>query len=211
MPISVDCPKCSKTYTVKDEFAGRKFRCKECGAGVSVPDAAGGGDDDPWGDDLDDAGGDALPPKRSSAGKKKKKSRGGGMPATVIVAIVCESILILLNLVGVAGNLMSENVPGACGSLFHVMIEAAAIFGYIQRQNAARWTSVILCGISILGFIVCAGFLLVAGPNMPPEIQAQVPQELILIIVGVIVAQIFIFITILSCLLTGSAKDYFER
>ncbi|MEZ6048538.1 MAG: hypothetical protein R3C11_23780 [Planctomycetaceae bacterium] len=37
MPLSVQCSSCSKSYKVKDEFAGRSFKCKECGSVVSVP------------------------------------------------------------------------------------------------------------------------------------------------------------------------------
>ena len=37
MPISVSCPACGKEYNVKDEAAGKKFKCKECEAIVEVP------------------------------------------------------------------------------------------------------------------------------------------------------------------------------
>ena len=37
MPISVSCPHCGKEYNVKDEAAGKKFKCKECEAIVEVP------------------------------------------------------------------------------------------------------------------------------------------------------------------------------
>lgn len=44
--ISARCPNCRREYQVKDEFAGKKFRCKDCEAAVVVPDggaARGGG------------------------------------------------------------------------------------------------------------------------------------------------------------------------
>lgn len=38
MPISVTCEECNKTYRVKDELAGKRIKCKECGAPISIPD-----------------------------------------------------------------------------------------------------------------------------------------------------------------------------
>ncbi|MCA9053296.1 MAG: hypothetical protein KDA75_05630 [Planctomycetaceae bacterium] len=37
MPIELSCPNCGYAYTVKDDAAGRRFRCKECGDAVDVP------------------------------------------------------------------------------------------------------------------------------------------------------------------------------
>jgi uncharacterized protein (TIGR00266 family) len=36
--IEFSCPSCSKKYRVKDEVAGKKARCKECGATMPIPD-----------------------------------------------------------------------------------------------------------------------------------------------------------------------------
>lgn len=54
--IEFSCPSCSKKYRVKDDFAGRKARCKECGSTMPVPAA---------GDDTT-AATPAAPPQRSS-------------------------------------------------------------------------------------------------------------------------------------------------
>ena len=37
MPIQVSCPVCAKIYKVKEEAAGKKLRCKDCGETVSIP------------------------------------------------------------------------------------------------------------------------------------------------------------------------------
>ena len=37
MPIPADCPECGRQHRVKDEIAGKKFACKQCGAAVRVP------------------------------------------------------------------------------------------------------------------------------------------------------------------------------
>jgi hypothetical protein len=39
MPIDVICPGCHKLYRVADEKAGKKVRCRECSAAISVPAA----------------------------------------------------------------------------------------------------------------------------------------------------------------------------
>ncbi|MCA9057749.1 MAG: hypothetical protein KDA85_04595 [Planctomycetaceae bacterium] len=51
MSIKVSCGECGKAYQVSDDRAGRKFKCKQCGAIVEVPadDAYGGTDDGAYG------------------------------------------------------------------------------------------------------------------------------------------------------------------
>src|SRR5438552_586269 len=40
MSISVRCAACNKLYKVDDALAGRKVRCKACGAALAIPAAA---------------------------------------------------------------------------------------------------------------------------------------------------------------------------
>lgn len=37
MGVSVTCPGCSKRYLVKEESAGKRFRCKGCGSSLTIP------------------------------------------------------------------------------------------------------------------------------------------------------------------------------
>ena len=37
MPIAVDCPGCRKRYEVEISLAGKKSRCKQCGAVFRIP------------------------------------------------------------------------------------------------------------------------------------------------------------------------------
>jgi hypothetical protein len=39
MPISLDCPACSRSYQVREEFANRTIHCKSCGEAMIVPPA----------------------------------------------------------------------------------------------------------------------------------------------------------------------------
>jgi ribosomal protein S27E len=61
MPISVSCPGCGKEYNVKDDAAGKKFKCKECEAIVDVP-AGGDAASDPFGDPVGQPAGEQEDP-----------------------------------------------------------------------------------------------------------------------------------------------------
>jgi hypothetical protein len=219
MPIQVDCQQCGKEYRVADTAAGKKFRCKSCEGIVKVPAAESPQvPKDPW-DDLDlDAyespvGGAPpttapLPRRRSSKPGRRKASRSG-MPIPVIGAIVCESVLILLNVVGVGGNLMEQNIGGACGSIFRILIEAAAIAGFVKAQKAAQITALVLCVLGIVFGLTCSGVLMFAAGNLPAEFQQQFPQDMMLILVAVIGFQILVWIVETILLLVPSSREYF--
>ena len=110
MPIKAKCKKCSQIYTVKDELAGKKFRCKQCQTAVTVPQPAVileeepeddlfAGNDDFGGDDFgsfDDDFGDyeerPRPKKRkkkpvAKKKRRKKKSAGPGIGARIAAII----------------------------------------------------------------------------------------------------------------------------
>lgn len=38
MPQSVQCTSCKQSYQVRDELAGKRFKCKKCGAAVLIPE-----------------------------------------------------------------------------------------------------------------------------------------------------------------------------
>ncbi len=39
MPLSIECPECASRYKVGDHLAGKRVKCKKCGAGIHVPDS----------------------------------------------------------------------------------------------------------------------------------------------------------------------------
>jgi predicted Zn finger-like uncharacterized protein len=41
MPIEFNCPNCFKSYRVADSNVGKKVKCKDCGAAMTVPDMSG--------------------------------------------------------------------------------------------------------------------------------------------------------------------------
>ena len=98
MPITVQCDDCGHSCRVKDESAGKKMTCKQCGAVVRIPDA----DDDL--DAYDEAESDNPQPrsqpkktKSRSASKRNRSSSGiGVLPivAGAIMGIVALGVLI---------------------------------------------------------------------------------------------------------------------
>lgn len=57
MTIETVCPECGKSYRVRDEMAGKRFRCKACHSAVSIPipsdnDNGDNTDDDQFEDDF---------------------------------------------------------------------------------------------------------------------------------------------------------------
>ncbi|MBL8848376.1 MAG: hypothetical protein JNG89_01775 [Planctomycetaceae bacterium] len=82
MPIPVEC-ECGKILNVPDSAAGKKVRCKECGASTRVPSP----DDEP--EVIEDDYGEPEPPapsrkvKASSAPAPSGKVRAGAIPAPV--------------------------------------------------------------------------------------------------------------------------------
>lgn len=228
MPISADCPQCGKTYQVKDDFAGKKFRCKACEGVVSVPAAGGGSSGDPW-DDLDlnsfgdrerDEDGNEFeaPPAPRRRSKGKKKSRGGGMPVTVIVALVAESILLLLSGVLLIGSLVGFDICGAFIMFIRVALEGGAIFGYVKGVNVIRWISVALGTIGALTGLGCSAMMGFGGVALIQQADMDIPADQMAIIQGAIgiiiavgIAWVVLYAVIISCLLTPSAGDHFNR
>ena len=93
MAIKIKCRKCEAKFSVKDAAAGRRVKCRECGAPIKVPvpktdedelldfDAAAYGDDpsgdDPYGDDVSTATQPLPRRRRKTSGNKRSASSGG--------------------------------------------------------------------------------------------------------------------------------------
>lgn len=228
MPITATCPKCQKEYRVKDELAGKKFRCKACQAIVTVPEPAAdpGGHKDPW-DDLDLGAYDDNPyadtdepleaPRRRKKKSSGKRSRSSGIPGTVIVAIVCESLLLLLRGVGVVGAVVTLDPCSGVFNLVGVVLSGGAVFGYIKGITVIRWISVVLCAIGMLSFLACSaimglgGFAAVQEQGNLPADQLAMIQGMFGIIIAVMIGLVVFYGLIMGCLLTPSAGDHFQN
>ena len=84
MPLSVTCS-CGKRFRVRDELAGKKVKCPECGESISVPRGA---------DDEEELAG-LLPPSR----KSPRKSKPSKKPSSAMKAILIGFGVIVLMLV----------------------------------------------------------------------------------------------------------------
>lgn len=105
MPLKATCSSCGKTFGVPDRFAGKRFKCKNCGEPVKAPELEA--DDDLF-DDMDFGGGETvqedLPPKSQKSGKSKKSKKskkGGGSRIAVIAGASVAGFFALMVAVGV--------------------------------------------------------------------------------------------------------------
>lgn len=77
MPIQTECGNCGRSYTVKDDLAGRKFRCRDCQATVVVPES-GTADTTP----ESAPGLPPPPPSTSPSSEKRRNVPDGDQPRT---------------------------------------------------------------------------------------------------------------------------------
>ncbi|MBI3861605.1 MAG: hypothetical protein HY290_06890 [Planctomycetia bacterium] len=152
--------------------------------------------------------GENLEAPRRKTGKRSSSS-GPGMPVPVVIAFIVECLFIGLNGLGIVGNLMQSNIPGAGGSLVRMGIEVSIAAGLWQRKSSARMSALVLDGIGIVLMLVCGGFLLAMGQQ--PQFKAQIPQEMGAILVVILAGQIVLYITEIVALMTGSAQEYLDQ
>lgn len=136
MPIKTQCRKCRREYTVKDELAGKKFRCKDCEAVVTVPQPAVLLEDEPdpeeetFGDDFgsfdnfdDEYGAEsyatpARPQKSKKRTAKKKRGKKGPSAAGAILTKVGTLFGAAIGFLFVVGLIFKViNAAGGLGAL----------------------------------------------------------------------------------------------
>jgi predicted Zn finger-like uncharacterized protein len=102
MPLSVECPECGTRYNVPDKLAGKKARCKKCGATIPIPGGAPvespigfAPEDDPMAalNDLARATGEAEAPAPDLAPAPAAPRRRGGL-ATIPADWTPESVIV---------------------------------------------------------------------------------------------------------------------
>jgi hypothetical protein len=209
MSIDVACPECAKVHKVKEEAAGKKFRCKGCQAVVTIPAAAEIVEPDPW--DVVDENAEAPPPmprrRKPQPAKRSRSSSSSGseMPVTIIVSICINGLMIALNVVGVIGNIMSGNIPGVGGVVVRLGIEIAIIKGLIDRSNSYRWQGAALDGVGLAFGMLCLPAIFFMGDQLK---QPMLADGGVAVFVAIIVAQMILWITDIVMLLSPSAKDW---
>lgn len=152
MAISISCGKCGKRYSVKDELAGKKFRCKACESLIAVPSRD---DDDPFGgmnlkstgnafdEDVDeDAPVRSSSSKARQVGAKKQKGsskKGSGIPAIVVAGMSCWSLSLAHNVIAV-GMMVVRHDPTILILIFGnwSWFSAWLLYGLLRRRAVAR-------------------------------------------------------------------------
>lgn len=105
MSIPLQCHECSKKYKVSDEFAGRKFRCKNCDAVLRVPQLdAMEPDDDNFDWDLEEVQ-QAEPVPRARQTKHREpvpvdRGRQKAHPLVFWGSLGCGVMLVFVGLIG---------------------------------------------------------------------------------------------------------------
>ena len=217
MPIEIACPECEKVYKVKDDAAGKKFRCKECQTVIPIPADAQPAEPDSW----DVAGDDdpELPPvvrKRKPVPVKRsrevvRESYGGGMPVTVIISIVLNGLMLALNILGMIGGLLIGNYANTGFGFIRLLVDAVIIKGLLEASNRIRWNSIILDGAGVAALLFCVSPAMIFAPQ---EFHKAMGQDavgrgaLMTVFVAALVAQGVIWLADMILLLTPSARDY---
>jgi len=141
MPIQFQC-ECGQKYSVKDEYAGKKTSCRQCGEVVQIPNPAKNAKpkpkvrpkpvEDEWDESAfeeEDEDFEAtvkpkkkqavssLPTKKSkNKNKKSGKDQPGGVPTFMIIAMVAGAAVVLLGGIGfLAMNMKASRAEAAAG------------------------------------------------------------------------------------------------
>jgi hypothetical protein len=167
MAIKVSCATCEKTYQLKDEAGGKKFRCKGCQKLLPVPKPDASEPEDDWSELIEEAPEPPPIPRRRKTVEKKKASPAKtakkrvrrAIPASVIATVVLCALgaawwfFVAKTAAGAAGalqgpgmnlpNLQNSNgvaaIPIAWGCL-----DIVVLLGVLFRINVVR----------ILGFVI---------------------------------------------------------
>ena len=177
MAISVACPSCGRQYSVKDEAAGKRFKCKDCEAAVDVPEA-GAGDEFGADDYGDPYGGDAGAPLAAPAPARRRSSAGHSasaaaaaqrttLPAIFMYAVCGFSIAYtILQIVGTAVGVLNPEARGGAfmagvysGFCLFLMRDVFLIFAFSRmhtlKSYGVAYAGAILSVIPLLGAPCC--------------------------------------------------------
>ena len=148
MAITVSCD-CGKTYRVGDDKAGKKIKCKDCGAVLAVPS----GEEDAveveeeWESPAPrrpaPRAGSTRSGSRASRPAAKKSASGGGVPAAVFIAI---AIVLFLMVGGTGAYYLIKRIGGggAINELTYIPNDAG---GYLLVRPSRIFKSSLVSGL----------------------------------------------------------------
>ena len=196
MPIEVDCPACFVPYRLKDEFAGKRIKCKQCGAVVPVPRPgrqAVAEAEEPWDETPEEPQRPA--PGRAKKKRKKKAASGGGPPLGLVLGLggAALGLVLLLGIVGifwtpalallsiggmiigmalclvggVACLIAAFNEDPICGVMW-IFVPFYSLYYVITRfADISRWVAMWGAGVAVVMLTACfVGVVGELGPRL---------------------------------------------
>lgn len=131
MAINLNCPGCKQHYSIPDQHAGKRFKCKKCGRPIAVPKPQAADDEFDELDDDDFLAGlneasrqstrsEALPPpaalpsaaKKPAGAKKKKKSSDSSESSVGKILGIVVAVFFGLGGLGIVGKVVANLGPG---------------------------------------------------------------------------------------------------
>lgn len=158
MTIEFECKKCRKGYRVKDDFAGKRLRCKQCQAAIEVPQA------DPWDVEADFEDYEEELPVQPKRTKKRKKRSRDSIPIAMIIAMSLLGFLVALEILRIlagllAGDLMT--IPRIFGVIFWGLIINSLRLG----NNKVRIGTIILACLAMFFVLMSVATLESHNPH----------------------------------------------
>jgi hypothetical protein len=189
MPISVACDACGRDYSVRDDAAGCKFRCSDCGRILEVPESpltTAVGKPDPLETAAADEAWERSPPSRSRPGEGAPPSSRLAKASLVIGGIVWGIALIGFVALMVLGFALAgemergqplDDSPGlialalavlGAGCLSYVLSLVGGVLGLaaLAQPTATKGAAVVGVVLNGLFFVAASGLfvlLLLAG------------------------------------------------
>jgi hypothetical protein len=174
MTIQVKCRGCGRSYRLRDDLAGRRLKCKDCGKAMQVPAA----DDDQFEDEFE-----GLPPatrrkspQRGTSRAAKRKPRRHSQTSQIDTTVVLMGILCLLHSAGsvawtfrYGSVLLNSSFLFTFGGIFILARIAGDIglfsggIGILARKqwgvSTAQMSSLVLVGVLAISFLRSLGAL----------------------------------------------------
>ena len=144
MAIQFSCEFCSEEFRLRDETAGKAFKCKSCGATLRVPFAAVVVEKD-----VDDfpalppllARGDSVAKRRKKSGTKSGRANGSISSSGITWIFRIISLLVLLACIARVPLAGRKTQPGQPNPEFWAAF-ASCLFGFNDKQSARAFSGI---------------------------------------------------------------------
>jgi predicted Zn finger-like uncharacterized protein len=172
MAINVSCPACGRQYSVKDDAAGKRFKCKDCETIIDVPESGDEFGAEDYGETYGgDVGASPVPARRKSSGGRSGSSSAAAqqtmLPAIFMYVICGLSIAyMLIQIVGTAAGVLNpeeKDVAFMVGfysaSCVFLLRDVFLIFAYsrmhVLKSYGVAYAGAIISVIPVLGAPCC--------------------------------------------------------